>query len=395
MTIDTALAERVTAGFLKSYGRAPDLIAYAPGRVNLIGEHTDYNDGFVLPCAIPYGTAVAIGRNAHSRINAVALDLEEASDHFEIDGVIAPLDASHWANHVRGIAAGLRAFGLSCSGADLAIAGDVPQGAGLSSSASLGMSLAMGLSAISGNAAPDRTQLAKIAQWSEHNFAGCQCGIMDQLASAYGEKGFALLIDCRSTACRTVAMPDDAQIMIVHSGVQRGLVDSAYNERRAQCMAAANHYDVAALRDIDEAILVGQRSGLDEIVFRRARHVVTENARAIALSDALAHSDYGVIGELMAASHRSMRDDFEITLPAIDALVERMADAIGGDGGVRMTGGGFGGCVVAIIANSAQKRLERALAAYWSEVGGSSPLQTTVAPAQGAFILQIKAATTS
>lgn len=391
MTIDASLAERVTAGFLESYGRAPDLIAYAPGRVNLIGEHTDYNDGFVLPCAIPYGTAIAIGRNANSRINAVALDFADSSDHFKIDDNIAPLDASHWANHIRGIAAGLRAFGLPCSGADLAIAGNVPQGAGLSSSASLGLSLAMGLSAISGDAAPDRTQMAKIAQWSEHNFAGCQCGIMDQLASAYGEKGFALLIDCRSTSCRTVAMPADAQIMIVHSGIQRGLVDSEYNDRRAQCMAAAQHYGVPALRDIDEAVLVEQKSGLDEIVFRRARHVVTENARTIALADALADSDYGAISQLMAASHQSMRDDFAITLPAIDALVARMAGAIGREGGVRMTGGGFGGCVVAIVAQSAQKRLERALAAHWSEVGGSSPLQTVVVPAQGAFTILIQA----
>ena len=393
MTIDASLAERVTAGFLASYGRAPDLIAYAPGRVNLIGEHTDYNDGFVLPCAIPYGTAIAIGRNANSRINAVALDFADSSDHFKIDDNIAPLDASHWANHIRGIAAGLRAFGLPCSGADLAIAGNVPQGAGLSSSASLGLSLAMGLSAISGDAAPDRTQMAKIAQWSEHNFAGCQCGIMDQLASAYGENGFALLIDCRSMTCSTVAMPDDAHIMIVHSGVQRGLVDSEYNDRRAQCMAAAQHYGVPALRDIDEAVLVEQKSGLDEIVFRRARHVVTENARTIALADALAGADYGAIRKLMAASHQSMRDDFAITLPAIDALVARMAGAIGRDGGVRMTGGGFGGCVVAIVAQSAQERLERALVAHWSEVGGSSPLQTVVAPAQGAFTIPIQAAT--
>ena len=387
MTIDRSLADRATAGFFATYGRAPDLVAYAPGRVNLIGEHTDYNDGFVLPCAIPYGTAIALGRNASQKISAVALDFKNARDGFAVGEKISPMEASHWGNHVRGIAAGLREFGLSCGGADLAIAGNVPQGAGLSSSASLGISLAVGLSALSGKSMLDRTRLARIAQWSEHNFAGCQCGIMDQLASVKGEEGFALLIDCRSSSCTHISMPDDAQIMIVHSGVQRGLVGSAYNERRAQCMAAAKHYGVAALRDIDEDILVRQKSNLDETVFRRARHVVTENARTLSMTKALAEADYCLIGELMEASHRSMRNDFEITLPQIDALVESMASAIGQDGGARMTGGGFGGCVVAIVATNARERLELALAAHWLKTGRSSPLQTVVVPAGGARIL--------
>lgn len=387
MTIDKSLTDRAAVGFLETYGRAPDLIAYAPGRVNLIGEHTDYNDGFVLPCAIPYGTAIALGQNATRNVNALALDLQGASDSFNLDGKIAHLEASHWGNHVRGIVAGLQEFGMPCGGADLAIAGNVPQGAGLSSSASLGISLGLGLSAMSGNPSPDRTKLAQIAQWAEHNFAGCQCGIMDQLASVYGEENFALLIDCRSTTVTKVSMPTDAQIMIVHSGVQRGLVDSAYNERRAQCMAAAEHYGVAALREIDEVILVQQKSGLHETAFRRARHVVTENARTVAMSAALANSDYGAIGTLMAESHTSMRDDFEITLPEIDDLVTNMANAIGSYGGVRMTGGGFGGCVVAIVANRAHGRLEQALDAHWSKVGRSSPLQTVVTPARGARIL--------
>lgn len=389
MTIDKSLTDRATKGFLATYGRSPDLIAYAPGRVNLIGEHTDYNDGFVLPCAIPYGTVVAFGHNETQQINAVALDLKVARDSFAVDEHIAPLEASHWGNHVRGITAGLREFGLPCGGADLVIAGNVPQGAGLSSSASLGISLALGLSALGGNLAPDRTKLAQIAQWAEHNFAGCQCGIMDQLASVNGEQGFALLIDCRSTSCVKVSMPDDALIMIVHSGVKRGLVDSAYNERRAQCMAAAEHYHVAALRDIDEDILVRQKSGLDEISFRRARHVVTENARTVTMSAALARSDYNAISTLMAESHRSMRYDFEITLPEIDDLVTSMADAIGSDGGVRMTGGGFGGCVVAVVADRARERLEQALTAYWARVGRSSPLATVITPAQGARILEL------
>ena len=387
MTIEQALADRAAAGFAATYGRAPDLIAYAPGRVNLIGEHTDYNDGFVLPCAIPYGTVIAFGHGAAREIRAIALDHAGASDSFAIDQELAPLGAAHWANHVRGIVAGMPEFGLDRGAADLAIAGNVPQGAGLSSSASLGVALALGLSALAGRPAPDRKQLARTAQWSEHHFVGCQCGIMDQLASACGEQGHALLIDCRSNGCTPVTMPPDARIMIVHSGVQRGLVESAYNQRREQCMAAARHYGVAALRDLDEARLNRDALGLDAVAFRRARHVVSENARTIAMATALAGADYAAMSELMAASHGSMRDDFEITLPEIDALVETMAAAVGSAGGVRMTGGGFGGCVVAVIPESSRDGLESALTGHWTKRGRTSPLQTIVAPAQGARIL--------
>jgi galactokinase len=387
MTTEQVLADRAAAGFTAAYGRAPELIAFAPGRVNLIGEHTDYNNGFVLPCAIPYGTAIALGRSAADEIRAIALDQDGASDRFALDQDLAPLGAGHWANHIRGIVAGMPEFGLARGGADLAITGDVPQGAGLSSSASLGVALALGLAALNGQPEPDRTQLARTAQWSEHHFVGCQCGMMDQLASARGEQGQALLIDCRSNTCTPVPMPPDARIMIVHSGVQRGLVESAYNQRREQCMAAARHYGVAALRDLDAARLNRDAAGLEGTAIRRARHVVTENDRTLAMAAALARADYAAMSELMAASHRSMRDDFAITLPEIDALVETMANSIGTSGGARMTGGGFGGCVVAVIADSSRDPLESALAAHWAKLGRVSPLQTIVAPAQGARLL--------
>lgn len=390
MTDNQALIDKAITGYRATYDAAPELVAYAPGRVNLIGEHTDYNGGFVLPCAIPYGTAIAMGRSNAPEISAVALDLGNARDRFRIGGdTITPLDLGEWENHLRGIVAGSLAFDLPVHGANMAVTGNVPQGAGLSSSASLGIAMALGLSALNGQDDPDRTKLARIAQWAEHEFVGCSCGLMDQLASAYGAADHALLIDCGKIENKAVPMPDGARILIVHSGVKRGLVDSAYNERRMQCEAAARHYGVAELRDLDETRLNLDRNGLDETAFRRARHVVTENARTLEMAAALAIGDYAAIGNMMQASHQSMRDDFEITLPEIDRLVENITSSIDGEGGARMTGGGFGGCVVAICPEGKVDAVYAGLSAHWEKVGRESPLQTVITPAQGATVVHL------
>ncbi|MBP6379187.1 MAG: galactokinase [Sphingorhabdus sp.] len=390
MTDNQALIDKAVTGYRATYDAAPELVAYAPGRVNLIGEHTDYNGGFVLPCAIPYGTAIAMGRSNAPEISAVALDLGDARDRFRIGGdAITPLDLGEWENHLRGIVAGSLAFDLPVHGANMAVTGNVPQGAGLSSSASLGIAMALGLSALNGQDDPDRTKLARIAQWAEHEFVGCSCGLMDQLASAYGAADHALLIDCGKIENKAVPMPDGARILIVHSGVKRGLVDSAYNERRMQCEAAARHYGVAELRDLDETRLNLDRNGLDETAFRRARHVVTENARTLEMAAALAIGDYAAIGNMMQASHQSMRDDFEITLPEIDRLVENITSSIDGEGGARMTGGGFGGCVVAICPEGKVDAVYAGLSAHWEKVGRASPLQTVITPAQGATVIHL------
>jgi galactokinase len=388
MTDNQALIDKAIAGYRATYCSAPDLVAYAPGRVNLIGEHTDYNGGFVLPCAIPYGTAIAMGRKDTPEISVVALDLGSAKDNFMCsESPIASLEHGRWENHPRGIVAGSFNFGLPVRGTNMAITGNVPQGAGLSSSASLGIAMALGLSALAGLDDPDRTKLARIAQWAEHEFVGCACGLMDQLASAYGNAGHALLIDCGKVENKAVPMPEGARILIVHSGIKRGLVDSAYNERRQQCEEAARHYGVHELRELDAIRLNADRGGLDETAFRRARHVVTENARTLEMAEALATSDYVALGGLMKASHQSMRDDFEITLPEIDRLVESIACALGGLGGARMTGGGFGGCVVAICPEEMVDAVYTALSKYWGEIGRHSPLQTVVTPAHGAAII--------
>ncbi|MBA3880434.1 MAG: galactokinase [Sphingobium sp.] len=370
-------AERATAAYRAAFGEAPVRLAYAPGRVNLIGEHTDYNDGFVLPCAIDRGTAVAIGEGVGDMIAVVSADYGE-TDRFDPGAPFAP--APGWRTHVRAVAAALRTRGLSVCGTRIAIAGDVPQGAGLSSSASLGVALG---AAFDTTGTLSRTELALVAQAAENDFVGCACGNMDQLIAAHGQAGAALLIDCRSLATTPVPLPGDMALLIVHSGITRGLVDSAYNERRAACEAVAANFGIAALRDLDSATLAAGEGSLDPVAFRRARHVVSENARTLAMPAALAASDFAAIGALMAASHASMRDDFEITLPEIDRLVATMTAALGGVGGVRMTGGGFGGCVVAITRQALIPDLIAAAMRHFEAVGRAPGLIHSCRPSGG------------
>ncbi len=365
-------ADPARRAFRQRFADEPALLVRAPGRVNLIGEHTDYNDGFVLPVAIDRDTVVAAAPGKAALIDVVAADFEDATDAFDPrDGFAAGDD---WANYVRGMAAALLNDGYPVGGARLAIAGDVPIGSGLSSSASLEIAVGTALAALGGQAiAPD--QLARIGQRAENAYVGCQCGIMDQLIATRGVAGHALLIDCRSLACRPVALPAGVSIVIAHSGVRHAHAEGAYNERRMQCETAAAHYGVAALRDLDVDRLVRDRAGLDDVAYRRARHVVTENARTLAAAGALAGGDLHAIGRLMAESHASMRDDFEITVSAIDRLAAIMADAVGVEGGARMTGGGFGGCVVAIAPDALVAEMRDAVARdYRTPDGGTAEL---------------------
>lgn len=384
MSTPNLLAERAIHAFREGFGYEPTVVAFAPGRVNLIGEHTDYNDGFALPCALEFGTAVAFAPREDNCISAQAIDLGEETGLFELGEAIPVLETGHWQNHLRGIASGLPRFGLSVRGADLVITGDIPQGTGLSSSASLGVALALGLAALAGEPAPDRRVLARVAQWSEHHYVGCACGLMDQIASAFGEADRSLLLDCRSLDVRTVTFPDDAAILIVHSGVTRGLVESAYNERRAQCAVAAAHYNVAALRDLDSAGLEAGRGSLDETTYRRARHVVTENARTQQAALAMERGDLASLGAAMRASHASLRDDFEVSVPPVDALVDFLNGVIGNSGGARMTGGGFGGCVVAVLPRSMVDDVNLALESFWQSNGKAHQLSLVAQPSGGA-----------
>lgn len=378
------MIDRLTRLFHESFGSAPQLAARAPGRVNLIGEHTDYNDGFVLPCAISRQTVVAARRRDDGQIRLVAGDLGGSVDEFSATDSIQPSAAAPWSNYVRGVADGLIAAGLDLPGADLAILGDMPQGAGLSSSAALENAAGLALAALAGQPEIDRTRLALIGQRAEHLFAGCQCGIMDQLVSARAVAGSALLIDCRSLDCTPVPLPDGLGVMIVHSGVQRGLVDGEYNLRRQQCEAAAQHFGVKALRDLHE---LPPAQGLNPAAYARARHVVGENARTLAAAEALRAGDLAQLGVLMAQSHAAMRDDFAITVPVIDALVSLLQDAIGSAGGARMTGGGFGGAVVALLPLADLDRVEATVRAGYRTPEGGAPLIMIETPAAGASLI--------
>jgi galactokinase len=260
----------------------------------------------------------------------------------------------------------------------------MPQGTGLSSSAALENAAGLALAALGGIPDIDRALLAKLGQRTEHLFAGCKCGIMDQLVSAAAVEGSALLIDCRSLDAQPVAIPDDLAILIVQSGIERGLVDGEYNARREQCEAAAAHYGVAALRDLNS---LPDQGTLDPMAWRRARHVITENARTLAAADALRAGDLPRLGQLMAASHASMRNDFEITLPAIDRLVGILSNAIGEAGGARMTGGGFGGAVVALLPVSEVDRVVQAVTSDYRTPAGNPPEILTERPSAGATLL--------
>jgi len=383
----TNLSSDAEAAFEQAFGHTPTHLVQAPGRVNLIGEHTDYNDGFVLPCAINHGTVIAARARDDTRVRVVAADYEGQVDEFRLDEPIEARTDMLWPNYVRGVAKYLLEHGLPLRGADLALAGDVPQGAGLSSSASLEVAVAQAFKTLFGFSTLSPTDMALIAQRAENRFVGCNCGIMDQLISARGEAGSALLIDCRSLQTRAVPLPADAAVMIVNSRVQRGLVDSEYNTRREQCEAAARHLGVPALRDATVATLTDRGAGLHPTALRRARHVVTENQRTLNAADALAAADLRRMGELMAASHASMRDDFEITVPAIDRLVEILQRAIGSEGGARMTGGGFGGCVVALLPAAFVPAARAAVEAHYRAPSGERGDVYVCRPAAGAGVI--------
>ena len=379
-----ALYDRVTASFTARFGHAPDLVVRAPGRVNLIGEHTDYNDGFVLPCAIGPATMVAVSKRDDDIIEVVAADFEIAGDEFTLQPPLVRNSKQPWADYVRGTLSALQNEGYALSGAKIAIAGNLPKGAGLSSSASLEVAVGKAMLALIGTDI-DNTRLAQIAQAAECDFVGTKCGIMDQLISAQGKAGHALLIDCRSLELTDAPIPDDVAIMIVHSGVTRGLVDGHYNERRRQCEAAAAAMGVPALRDADLDMLAA--ANLDVVTTARARHVITENKRTLDAADALAKGDLAALGVLMAQSHASMRDDFEITVPAIDDLVAHLQNAIGYQGGARMTGGGFGGACVAIMPLALVAEVQAAIQKHYKTPDGDAPLIMVERPGPGVAIL--------
>ncbi|MDK9728521.1 galactokinase [Vibrio sp. D415a] len=354
------LIQNVENSFEELLGYAPSHIIQAPGRVNLIGEHTDYNDGFVLPCAINYQTIVAAAKREDTLVRVVSVDYGNAIDEFDISQEIVFQSNQMWANYIRGVVKSLLSRGYQFTGADIAVGGNVPQGAGLSSSAALEVVIGQTFKVLF-NLEISQTEIALNGQQAENEFVGCNCGIMDQMISAEGRENHAMLLDCRSLETEAVPMPEDIAVVIINSNKKRGLVDSEYNTRRKQCEEAARTFGVAALRDVTIEQFDEKVSELDDMVAKRARHVITENDRTVKAAQALRAHDIKRMGELMAESHVSMRDDFEITVKEIDTLVEIVKDTIGDQGGVRMTGGGFGGCVVALVPMHLVERLKLAV----------------------------------
>lgn len=357
------LIARAKQGYRVAYGAEPSRFFAAPGRVNLIGEHVDYNGGYVLPCAINRDTVIALGpadKNDKGQfLDAVAIDMGSARVRINLDAPVKR-GLNNWENHVAGVVYAMAAKGLPIRPARIAIAGDIPIGAGLSSSASLGVAIGLALSDYSGLSLSAKT-IAQIAQAAENDFVGCACGIMDQMASACATAGHALLLDCVSLEHMPIPVAPNLALMVIDTGIRRQLTESAFNERRAECEAAAKHYDVPSLRELDAALLESARGDLDDVLYARARHVVQEISLVEPAAVALAKGDTALLAEVMALSHRSLAEDYDVSLPAIDKLVAQIAAVLGTSGGVRLTGAGFGGCLVAVVAQDAADAVRDAI----------------------------------
>lgn len=363
------LIQNVTTTFAQLFGYDATHLVQAPGRVNLIGEHTDYNDGFVLPCAINYQTVVAAAKREDFLVRLVAVDYDNDTDEFDLREEIAFQPKKMWSNYIRGVIKCLIERGFEFNGADIVVSGNVPQGAGLSSSAALEVVIGQTFKELY-QLKISQAEIALNGQQAENQFVGCNCGIMDQMISAQGQANHAMLLDCRSLQTEAVAMPEQMAVVILNSNKKRGLVESEYNTRRQQCEAAAKTFGVKALRDVTLAQLTAKQAELDPVVAKRARHVITENERTLHAAQALREGNMPRLGELMAASHASMRDDFEITVKEIDTLVEIVQSVIGDQGGVRMTGGGFGGCVVALVHPKQVEAVQQAVAEHYEAATG-------------------------
>ena len=357
--------------FTQKYNKQPELTVYAPGRVNIIGEHTDYNDGFVMPCAINYGTAIAGAKRTDHIWNVYAADLD-LEDTFSLNEDF-PQSEQKWANYVRGV---VKFIQERCpqfkQGADLVISGNVPHSSGLSSSAALEVAMGKFCQQLS-DLPLTHTEIALIGQKAENKFVGANCGNMDQLISALGQKDHLLMIDCRSLETQPTPVPKDVAVIIVNSNVPHDLVTGEYNTRRWQCEKAAEFFGVKALRDVSVEEFQkreAELTALNALVAKRARHVVTENQRVLDAVEALKHNDLTKLGKLMGQSHESMRDDFEITVPQIDYLVELAQLVIGKTGGARMTGGGFGGCIVALAPHDKVEAVRKIIADNYEKQTG-------------------------
>jgi galactokinase len=339
----------IQSDFQKFFSTQPTHTFRAPGRVNLIGEHTDYNDGFVLPMAIDREVQIAARMRDDKLIRMGAVDFGNAISEFSLDAPIEHDDMNRWSNYVRGVAWALQSRGMTIPGFDLAIQGNVPLGSGLSSSAALEVCAAVTFVEMS-KSKINRVEIAQLCQQAESEFVGVKCGIMDQFISALALDGHVLLIDCRDLSYHSVPLPQGVSVIVCDTGKRRGLVDSEYNRRRSECEQAAAKLGVKALRDVSVDDLNRHEKELPAIVFKRARHVVTENARVLQAIKAAKQNDAQTFGVLMNESHESLKNDYAVSCAELDAMVD-IARRQPGCFGARLTGAGFGGCTVSLVAD--------------------------------------------
>lgn len=372
------------ARFEKHFGSAPHLVE-APGRVNLIGEHTDYNEGFVFPAAIAFNTQVAAAKRNDRSLVVFSENYRERCD-FSLDQLPAS-PRGHWCDYVIGVVRLLMQRVGTLPGANLLIHGDVPHGAGLSSSASLEVAVCLALLDISEERL-EGTEIARLCQQAENEFVGARCGIMDQFVCVHGQKDHALQLDCRSLEYRLFPVPPEVRLVICNTMVRHSLAAGEYNQRREECETAARYFserlpNVRALRDVTMENLLELGAQLTEPIRKRARHVISEDTRVLQAAEALKSKDLALFGKLMADSHRSLRDDFEVSSEELDLMV-RLAEQSEGVYGARMTGGGFGGCAIALVKADHVERFKTAVAAEYERIAGRAPELYVSSAANGA-----------
>lgn len=352
MNSESSRNRELAAAFRSHFDADPGFIAVGPGRVNLIGEHTDYNEGFVLPIALKRDVRLAVTPRDDRKVRLISVEYG-GSYEFNLDNLEFSQTVP-WANYVMGVAWALAEKGISLTGMDAAISGNVPRGSGLSSSAAIEVACVLAFLHTAGaDDALSGPQIALVAQRAENGFVGVNCGIMDQFISVLGQENSALLIDCRSLDYRLIPFPEDASLVIGNTKASRSLASSAYNTRRAECEEGVRLLqgalpEVRALRDVSYEELAQHRDLLSPTVFRRCRHVVRENERVFETVAALKAADLARVGRLMDESHESLRDDYEVSSLALDAMVEAMRSTPGCRG-ARLTGAGFGGCAIALV----------------------------------------------
>ena len=385
----STLLPKLKTLFAELYGAVP-AIYRAPGRVNLIGEHTDYNDGFVMPAALDLYTYVAVSPRQDRRLHVYSANLKNKCD-LDLDS-IQPGRSGHWSDYVRGVAGVLQSAGYELRGADLAIASDVPLGSGLSSSAALEVSTALALLSNS-HLSASPTGIAQMCQKAEHVYAETRCGIMDQFISCHGRAGHAIMLDCRSLEFELLPIPPQTRLIVCNTMVKHEHASGGYNTRRRECedglRALAEVLPVIhALRDVTLDELERHRDRLSPVIYKRVRHVVTENERVKQAARVLVTGDIAALGLLMADSHRSLRDDYEVSIAELDLMVE-LAQGQAGVCGARMTGGGFGGCTINLVDAAYAEEVRQKLEKDYQQKTGIKPVILICEASDGAATVAV------